>query len=51
MNYTVIQSIKNRTYLITFVTINPRQIVGFDIANDKSKHRIQNIVNKAPKAN
>ena len=42
---------KNRTYLITFVTRNPRQIVGFDIANDKSEYRIQNIVNKAPKAN
>ena len=50
MNYTVIQSIKNRTYLITFVTRKPRQIVGFDIALDKNENRIQNIAVNAPKA-
>ncbi len=48
MSYTVIQRIKNRTYLITFVTRKPRQIVGFDI--DKNENRIQNIADNAPKA-
>ena len=28
-----------------------RQIVGYDIAFDKSKNRIQNLVNFSPKAN
>ena len=50
MNFTVIQRIKNRTYLITFVTREPRQIVGFDIAYDKSENRIQNIADNAVKA-
>ena len=35
---------------ITFVTRKPRQIVGFNIAFDKNKNRIQNIVDNAPKA-
>lgn len=36
--------------MITLVTRKPRQIVGFDIAFDTSKNRIQNIVDNAPKA-
>lgn len=36
-------------YLITFVTRNPRRIVGFDIAYDKNENRIQNIADNAPK--
>ena len=48
--FTVISGIKSKTYLITFVTRTPRQSVGFDIAHDKSKSRIQKIADKAPKA-
>ena len=40
---------KNRTYSITFVTSNLRQIVGFDIALDKNENRIQSIADKSPK--
>ncbi len=36
--------------MITFVTREPRQIVGFDIAFDKSEKRIQKIADNAPKA-
>ncbi len=42
---------KNKNYLITFVTRKPRQIVGYDIVFDKNEKRIQNIADKAPKAN
>ncbi len=50
MNFTATQRIKNRTYLITFVTRKPRQIVGFDISYDKNEDRIQKIADDAPKA-
>ena len=33
---------KNRTYVITLVTKKPRQIVGFDVAYEKSENRIKN---------
>lgn len=35
-------------YLMTMVSRNPRQIVGFDVALDKSPERIQQIVDSAP---
>ena len=41
---------KNRTYVITLVTRKPRQIVGFDVAYDKSEERIQKIVDSSIKA-
>ena len=37
--------------MITLVTIKPRQIVGFDVAYDKSEERIQKIVDSTIKAN
>lgn len=37
-------------YLMTMVSRDPRQIVGFDAAFDKSPERIQNIVDNAPYA-
>jgi IS1 family transposase len=37
-------------YLMTMVSRNPRQIVGFDVACDKSPERIQSIVDSAPYA-
>ncbi len=37
-------------YIITMVSHEPRQIVGFDVAFDKSSERIQNIVDNAPEA-
>ena len=36
--------------MITMVSRNPRQIVGFDVAFDKSPERIQAIVDTAPPA-
>jgi IS1 family transposase len=38
-------------YLMTMVSRNPRQIVGFDVALDKSPERIQQIVDNSPPAN
>ena len=35
-------------YLISLVSRNPRQIVGIDVAFDKSSERIQRIVDRAP---
>jgi IS1 family transposase len=35
-------------YLMTMVSREPRQIVGFDVAYDKSPERIQRIVDSAP---
>ena len=37
--------------MITLVTRKPRQIVGFDVAYDKSEERIQKIVDSSIKAN
>jgi len=37
-------------YLLTAVSRNPRQIVGFDVAFDKSSDRIQRIIDGAPPA-
>ena len=37
-------------YVLTMVSRNPRQIVGFDVAWDKSPTRIQTIVDSAPDA-
>ena len=38
---------RENLYLITMVSRLPRQIVGFDVAFDKSPERIQGIVDKA----
>ena len=37
-------------YFLTMVSRNPRQIVGFDVAFDKSPKRIQQIVDNSPPA-
>ena len=39
---------RENVYLITMVSRNPRQIVGFDVAFDKTTDRIQRIVDNAP---
>ena len=39
---------RENTYVMTMVSRLPRQIVGFDVAFDKSPQRIQMIVDKAP---
>ena len=39
---------RENVYLIIMVSRNPRQIVGFDIAYDKSPERIQRMVDTAP---
>ena len=41
---------RENVYLITMVSREPRQIVGFDVARDKSPERIQAIVDNAPTA-
>jgi len=41
---------RENTYIMTMVSRFPRQIVGFDVAFDKSPKRIQNIVDNAPEA-
>ena len=50
MSFLPIPRRKNRVYVITLVTRNQRQIVGFDVAYDKNENRIQKIVDKAVKA-
>ena len=41
---------RENVYVMTMVSREPRQIVGFDVAFDKSPERIQNIVDNAPSA-
>ena len=41
---------RENTYIMTMVSRLPRQIVGFDVAFDKSPERIQAIVDNAPAA-
>jgi len=41
---------RENTYIITMVSRNPRQIVGFDVDFDKSPNRIQRTVDNAPEA-
>jgi len=41
---------RENTYLMTMVSRNPRQIVGFDVAQDRAYERLQAIVDSAPDA-
>ena len=41
---------RENVYVTTMVSREPRQIVGFDVAFDKSPERIQGIVDNAPPA-
>ena len=41
---------RENVYLMTMVSREPRQIVGFDVAYDKSPERIQRMVDTAPPA-
>jgi len=41
---------RENTYLMTMISREPRQIVGFAVATDKSPARIQAIVDSAPEA-
>ena len=41
---------RENTYVMTMVSRSPRQIVGYDVAFDKSSQRIQKIVDNGPKA-
>jgi IS1 family transposase len=38
---------RENVYIMTMVSRNPRQIVGFDVAFDRSKERLQSIVDNA----
>ena len=42
--------LRENVYIMTAVSRNPRQIVGFDVAFDKSAERIQAMVDAAPPA-
>ena len=50
MSYTHTQREKNKIYVITLVSREKRQIVGYDIAFDKSRERIQKLVDSSLKA-
>ena len=50
MNFTVSWREKNRIYVMTLVSRDKRQILGYDIAFDRSKERIQKLVDKSVKA-
>ena len=50
MSCTHTQREKNRIYVITLVSREKRQIVGYDLAFDKSRERIQKLVDSSPKA-
>jgi len=39
---------RENVYVMTLVSRNPRQIVGFDVAKDKSPERLQGMVDSAP---
>jgi IS1 family transposase len=41
---------RENVYLLTAVSREPRQIVGFDVARDKSRERIQAMVDAAPES-
>ena len=41
---------RENVYVITMVSRNPRQIVGFDVAFDKAPKRVQHIVDGSPEA-
>ena len=41
---------RENVYIITMISREPRLIVGFDVAYDKSRERIQNIVDSSPEA-
>lgn len=41
---------RENVYLMTMVSRQPRQIVGFDVARDKSAGHIQSIVDEGPEA-
>ena len=41
---------RENTYVMTIISREPRQIVGFAVAADKSPERIQGIVDSAPEA-
>jgi IS1 family transposase len=41
---------RENVYLMTMVSREPRQIVGFDVAQDKSAARIQEMVDAAPES-
>ena len=41
---------RENVYIMTMVSRSPRQIVGFDVAFDKTPERIHNIVDSAPPA-
>jgi len=41
---------RENVYLIAMISREPRQIVGFSVAKDKSPERIQSIVDSAPEA-
>ena len=50
MNFTVSLREKNRIYVMTLVSRDKRQILGYDIAFDRSRERIQKLVDKSVKA-
>ena len=50
MNCIVSSREKNKIYVMTLVSRDKRQIVGYDIAFDRSQERIQKLVDNSAKA-
>ena len=50
MNSTVSWREKNRIYIITLVSRDKRQILGYEIAFDRSRERIQKLVDNSAKS-
>ena len=48
IGYKSLSETRENVYVMTMVSREPRQIVGFDVAFDKSPERIQQIVDNAP---
>ena len=50
IKYKPTKETRENIYVMTLVSRKPRQIVGFDVAEDKSPERLQNMVDSAPEA-
>jgi len=50
IEYKPTHATRENVYIVTLVSRQPRQIVGFDVAEDKSPERLQGIIDSAPRA-
>jgi len=50
IKYRPTKETRENIYVMTLISRKPRQIIGFDVAEDKSPERLQGIVDSAPEA-